>query len=124
MQQNPLGRRLCYLAVTVVVIGGLVGGVRWVKLATRDVNHGWNVVSVGADRRSIVIRVNECRGTYAAMKARRIDRDVKITVYERRSSGEVDCTSFDNMPTHIVRLGDPLPRDGRVLGGCPNNDCG
>jgi len=86
----------------------------------------WDVVRVARDRRSVVIRVDECGGDYDSATVMRVGANVRLTVTVNSDvSGPVDCVPFGQMPTHVVHLGFTLPAGGHVVpSGCPKLECG
>jgi hypothetical protein len=86
----------------------------------------WDVVRVAGDRRSVVIRVDECGVDYAGARVTRVGANVRLTVSTRpdRDPDSATCGRFDEMPVHVVQLGFALPASGRVLAsGCPVDEC-
>ena len=124
---SKVGRTVGYVAVACLLIFGLVRCAQWVWLphqGKRVVTDQWNVVSVAQDRRSAVIRVDVCAGTYSGATVRPTGRDVRITVYLRQRTGaQPGCVMFAGMPTYTVNFGARLPSGGRILGGCAANQC-
>jgi hypothetical protein len=91
-----------------------------------NVTTQWDVVRVAPDRRSAVIRVDECAGGYDNTTVMRVGENVRLLVtVDDDVEGSVDCVPFDQMPTHIVNFGFTLPANGHVIAsGCPKVECG
>jgi hypothetical protein len=85
----------------------------------------WDVVRISGDRRSVVIRVDECGFEYAGTQVMRVGSNVRLAVMTHSDDGASTCGRFDEMPMHVVHLGFALPASGRVLAsGCPRDECG
>jgi hypothetical protein len=92
-----------------------------------EVTMNWDLVRISQDRRSVVIRVDECGVDYAGADVMRVGANVQLTVSTRADddAAKISCTTFAHMPTHVVHLGFVLPTRGYVLAsGCPETECG
>jgi hypothetical protein len=115
----------------VLVVVGTRPAYHSIRTLTRThhshVTHRWDVVQLADDRRSVVIRVDECGVDYAGTRVTRVGSNVRLIVSTRpdRDDGATTCGRFDEMPVHLVRFGFALPASGHVLAsGCPRDECG
>lgn len=134
-RRRRISRRRFYRRVTgtvlvaVVLFFGTVPTLHFFGLLSNQSSHAtrqWDVVRLAPDRRSVVIRVDECSGDFDGASVMRVGRDVRLTVtIDDESPGTVECVPFPQMPTHVVRFNFMLPADGTVIdSGCPKVECG
>jgi hypothetical protein len=131
LSRRRLTRRIIVGAlVAAVVVVGFMPTLRYFglvhSLGPRVATNRWEVVSIAANRRSAVIKVDTCHAELDGVDVMRVEHDVRLTVYVRQEHGfaPVSCPAVSRMPTHRVQFGLVLPVDGTVLAsGCPKRLC-
>jgi hypothetical protein len=121
-----------FLVVSAIVVVGCAPTLRFLgylpKRGKAEVTNDWQVVSIAADRRSAIIRVETCAARVDAVRVTPVGTNVRLMVIERKEAVPnpllVDCVAFSMMPTRVVNFGFTLPAGGHVLAsGCPTYVC-